>query len=319
MASDTPSIHDLVASGHEIIVSVSGGKDSTATALHLRDHGIHFRPVFMDTGWEHRETYAYLRGPLEDAIGPVTWLRAEVDLPPEREPLALELESMLGHYSAMVRLCIKKMMMPARQVRWCTQAAKVEPMHRWLATLDTDVVSVVGIRHDESAARRKMEEWEWSDKLDMWTWRPIIRWTLDDVIAIHARHGIAPNPLYLRGATRVGCWPCIFARKAEIRMLADIDPERVAVLRRLEEVIADLYAAAGAKDYKPPTWFQHNSERTPEMSENGYAWPIDRVVEWSRTRRGGRQVELFAAAERDAGCMRWGLCDTGSQDDGGGK
>lgn len=371
-----PDIRHLIASGHEVIASVSGGKDSTATALHLRDQGIPFRPVFMDTGWEHRDTYAYLRGPLEDAIGPITWLRAEVDLPPEREPLARELEEMLGHYSAMVRLCIRKMMVPARQVRWCTQAAKVEPMHRWVAALDTDVVSVVGIRHDESEARRKMEEWEWSDKLDRWTWRPIIRWTLDDVIAIHARHGLAPNPLYLRGATRVGCWPCIFARKAEIRMLADVDPERIAILRRLEEIIADLYRttkvgsvgkraarAAGwrcsecdidwpdgvvtphyeenvpdddeltgpgggrvyydcdgervwreateAVMYQPPTWFQHNSERTPEMKEIGYAWPIDRVVEWSRTRHGGRQIELFAAADRDAGCMRWGLCDTG--------
>lgn len=308
-----PDIRHLLASGHKVIVSVSGGKDSTATALHLRDHGIPFRPVFMDTGWEHRDTYAYLRGPLENTIGPITWLRAEVDLPPEREPLARELETMLGHYSAMVRLCIKKMMMPARQVRWCTQAAKVEPMHRWVAALDTDVVSVVGIRHDESDARRKMEEWEWSDKLDRWTWRPIIRWTLDDVIAIHARHGLAPNPLYLRGASRVGCWPCIFARKAEIRMLADVDPERIAVVRRLEEIVCALGHERAVAKGKPPregySWFQ--AEEREGTADGGYAWPIDRVVEWSRTRRGGRQVELFAAAERDAGCMRWGLCDTG--------
>ncbi len=346
-----------------VIASVSGGKDSTATRLYLRELGIEAEAVVMDTGWESPITYAYLRGPLEEAIGPIRWLRAEVDLPPEREHLAVELEEMLGHYSAMVRLCIKKMMMPARQVRWCTQASKVEPMNAWLDTLDDSVVNAVGIRADESAARADLEEWEWSDKLDRWTWRPIIRWTLDDVIAIHARHGLAPNPLYLLGASRVGCWPCIFARKAEIRFLAEHDPNRIRVIQRLEQIIADLYRttkvgregkrsarparpagyfcdrcdtpwpdevldgvhdcdgvrewfvarpAEAPKLYQPPTWFQHNSQRTEAMRETGYAWPIDRVVDWSRTGGGGRQFELFASTDRDAGCMRWGLCDTGT-------
>lgn len=348
----------------QVVVSTSGGKDSTASALHLREFGIPFEAVFLDTGWEAAETYQYLRGPLTDAIGPIRWLRAEVDLDPEREAYAVELEGMLGHYSAMVRTCLKKIMLPARQVRWCTQATKVEPMHRWLDTLDHDVVSVVGIRADESAARSAMEEWEWSDKLDRWTWRPIIRYTLDDVIAIHARHGISPNPLYLKGASRVGCWPCIFARKSEIRFLAGHDPNRLAVIARLEEIIGILYRTTKvgsqgkrpaslaspamwrcencaatwpdkteddppsdgkccdssdiywqpsreAQLYQPPTWFQHNSERTEAMRTTGYAWPIDRVVEWSRTAYGGKQVELFASTPRDAGCMRWGLCDTG--------
>lgn len=316
-----PDIHRLIADGHEVIASVSGGKDSTATFLHLREQGIAATPVFMDTGWEHADTYAYLRGPLTDAIGPITWLRAEVDLPPDREAMAQEIEGMLGHYSAMVRLCLRKTGFPARKMRWCTDELKRGAMAAWLATQASDSVSAVGIRAEESEARAKMPEWEWSDKLDMWTWRPIIRWTLDDVIAIHARHGLAPNPLYLRNASRVGCWPCIFSSKSEIRAVADHDPVRVDVIRRLEEMVAELYQRPESEralnehgdPYLPPTWFQHNSERTPEMADTGYAWPIDRVIEWSRTKRGGKQIELFAAADRDAGCMRWGLCDTGSK------
>jgi 3'-phosphoadenosine 5'-phosphosulfate sulfotransferase (PAPS reductase)/FAD synthetase len=295
-----------------VIASVSGGKDSAAMCLHLRELGIPFDAVFMDTGWEHRDTYAYLRGPLEAAIGPIRWLRAEVELPPEKEAMAQELEAMLGHYSTMVRTCLKKAVFPARTLRWCTSETKVLPMQRWLATLDEDTVSVVGIRADESAARAAMAEWEWSDKLDQWTWRPLLRWSLDDVIAIHARHGLGPNPLYLAGASRVGCWPCIFARKAEIRLVADTDPARVGVLRLLEQRVAELCEQRNADTYLAATWFQHNSERQPEMKDIGYAWPIDRVVEWSRTSRGGRQVELFAAPQRDTGCMRWGLCDVGT-------
>jgi len=295
-----------------VIVSTSGGKDSAASALFLRELGIPFDAVFLDTGWEARETYDYLRGPLTEALGPIRWLRAEVELPPEKEVYALELEGMLGHYSAMVRTCLKKIMLPARQVRWCTQSTKVEPMHRWLDGLDEDVVSVVGIRADESEARKSMTEWEWSDKLDRWTWRPIIAWTLDDVIAIHARHGIAPNPLYLKGASRVGCWPCIFARKSEIRFLADHDPNRLAVIRRLEEIVLMIGNARSVACGKPErqgySWFQ--ADERGKSADGGYAWPIDRVVEWSRTAYGGKQYELFASTPKDAGCMRWGLCST---------
>jgi len=69
----------------QVIASVSGGKDSTAMCLHLQELGIPFRPVFMDTGWETAETYQYLREYLPGRIGEITWLRSEVELPPERE------------------------------------------------------------------------------------------------------------------------------------------------------------------------------------------------------------------------------------------
>jgi hypothetical protein len=46
------------------------------------------------------------------------------------------------------------------------------------------------------------------------------------------------------------------------------------------------------------------------MGDTGACWPIDKVVDWSRTARGGRQRELFAASAADEGCMRWGMCET---------
>ena len=265
--------------GRRVVASISGGKDSAAMSLYLTELGIEHDRVFCDTGWEHDLTYEYLRGPLVEKLGPITWLE------PKRK---------------MEELILHKGMFPSRMRRYCTQELKVRPLARhFKARMDAgdDIVNAVGIRAAESESRSKMPEWEWQDGFDCEVWRPLLRWSEQDVIDIHHRHGLRPNPLYLKGAERVGCWPCIYARKDEIKLIADIDPNRITRLRVLEETVSN-----EAKDTR--SWFQDKSSGT------GECWPIDKAVEWSRTARGGKQFEMFAADSRDAGCMRWGLCDT---------
>lgn len=46
--------------GLYVVASVSGGKDSTALLLALREAGIEHSAVFADTGWEHPAVYEYL-------------------------------------------------------------------------------------------------------------------------------------------------------------------------------------------------------------------------------------------------------------------
>jgi 3'-phosphoadenosine 5'-phosphosulfate sulfotransferase (PAPS reductase)/FAD synthetase len=288
------SLADLI-NGRRVVASVSGGKDSAAMSLWLTEQGIEHDRVFLDTGWEHEKTYEYLRGPLTDKLGPITEIKP---------PLLME------------DLILKKGMFPSRVRRFCTQELKVKPIMNYLTQLmeaGTDVINAVGIRAGESESRSKMGEWEWQAGFDCEVWRPLIAWSEDQVIAIHARHGLPPNPLYLMGASRVGCWPCIYARKAEIRLIADKDPARIVRLRVLEErvgVAARARAEAkGQTLVSDPAWFQ------APLGTSGAAWPIDRVVEWSRTGRGGRQMELFAP-QQEEGCVRWGLCET---DTGGAK
>lgn len=278
--------------GRRVVASISGGKDSAAMSLYLTELGIEHDRVFLDTGWEHQATYEYLRGPLTEKLGPIT------EIKPKRQ---------------MEELILHKAMFPSRQRRYCTQELKVLPMQRHIRALQDagdDVVNTVGIRAGESEARSKMPEWEWQDGFDCEVWRPLIAWSEQDVVDMHHRHGLRPNPLYLQGAERVGCWPCIYARKNEVRLIADIDPQRIDRIRELERLVtlrAGERAIEKGQEGGPRAWFQAKD------GSSGECWPIDRAVEWSRTSRGGRQFELFAAGERDAGCMRWGLCETNTE------
>jgi 3'-phosphoadenosine 5'-phosphosulfate sulfotransferase (PAPS reductase)/FAD synthetase len=274
--------------GRNVVASISGGKDSAALGLWLKENEIPHVRVFMDTGWESDITYEYLRGPLTRALGAIT----EISAP-------RKMEELVRH----------KGLFPSRMMRFCTMELKVKPFKVWMDDYRDevgDVVSAVGIRSDESEARSKLTEWEWSEMIDCEIWRPIIRWSEQDVIDMHRRHGLAPNPLYLKGATRVGCWPCIYAKKDEIRTLAEVDPQRIDKIRELEQYVTlrvkERQEAKGNTVEKSHAWFRGKGNA-------GFS-SIDDVVKWSHTSRGGRQYELFEADPKDMGCVRWGLCDT---------
>lgn len=187
-----------------------------------------------------------------------------------------------------------------------TTELKVFPAQRWLAAradeLGVELVNAVGIRRAESKARSAMSEWEWSDGFDLETWRPLVAWSVDDVRAIHARHGLAMNPLYELGATRVGCWPCIHARKSEIALVAEIDPDRIDLIGRLTD---DLNSRGAERDQAMGRTFMPRSMYGYHGGDNKHiSLTIAETVEWARSKRG----EFQPPAAGD-GCMRWGVCD----------
>lgn len=338
-----------------LILSVSGGKDSTAMMLAVREAGLPFRAVFADTGWEAPETYAYL-DLLREKIGPIDVVTAA------------EKSGVARSGSTMADRIRRRAGFPARMQRWCTRELKIEPLRAYHDTVGDDTVSVVGVRADESEARSKMlpveDDCEWGG----WIWRPMLAWTIADTIAIHHRHGIPVNPLYQRGHSRVGCYPCIFAQKEEIRLVADHSPERINEIRALEAEVLRIRADRNAEvpetpcarcgglgelgdthedtcdttadpeepcscglqstgfvvrcmecngvgrvrvpRYKHPhgTFFQ-----TTTPGRRSGMVPIDEVVAWSRTSKGGRQLPLLAEPP-SGGCFRWGLCEPPSKE-----
>lgn len=275
-----------------VVASISGGKDSCALSLWLSANGIEHDRIFADTGWEHPATYHYLREVLPSHIGAISWLQPK-----------------LGFQD----LAKKKGMFPSRIRRFCSQKLKLEPIVAYFSerlNKGEECANAIGIRGEESEDRAKMPEWEWAfDEAE--TWRPLLGWTEDDVISYLREHDCPPNPLYLKGASRVGCWPCIFANKFDLRLLANTDPERVSEIERLEAEVGAAALLRAVRKGKTldnlPTFFQAREREEGEEKRSGRSVPISDVIEWAKTDRGGSQ---FLLLEKEApGCMKWGLCE----------
>ena len=61
---------------------------------------------------------------------------------------------------------------------------------------------------------------EWCKTHDASVLRPIFHWSAQQVIDYILENGQRPNPLYERGFSRVGCFPCIMCRKREVQLIS---------------------------------------------------------------------------------------------------
>ena len=266
--------------GDELIISVSGGKDSTATALFAKENNWDFKNVFADTGWEHPTTYDYINY-LETIIGPINKVKKTIEVKEEHLDFVKYIENQIG-YSSFVRMIINKTCIPNRIMKFCTPILKVEPIKNWVLENTNIPVVAIGIRKDESLRRSKLEKWEFSDLYDSWIWRPILNFTIDEVIKIHKKHNVKPNYLYLKNHNRVGCYPCIFGNKKNIKTL---DSQRIKIIKEIEDYISK------CRGYEV-NFFRGGN--------------IHRMYEWSKTSHGGKQFELFDMKPQS--CEKWGLC-----------
>lgn len=269
--------------GKRLVVSVSGGKDSTATMLFLREAGLEATYVFSDTGWEAPETYAYL-DMLSEKLGPI---------------------HRVGFPGGMRAKIEARGNFPIRMARWCTRELKLQPLREFHNKLidesGIDTISVVGIRAEESPSRAKMPLFGWDDTWDGYIWRPLLDYSVAEVLAIHYRHNIPINPLYEAGFSRVGCWPCIFSSKEEIRALAEYSPDRIREIAELEKKVEAIrheqnLAKPGRHSYEQATFFQTRDGINPMY--------IDEIVAWSKQKKG-----LPILTPPNGGCYRWGLCE----------
>lgn len=116
------------------VLGISGGKDSAALAIYMKDKYPHLDIEYYtcDTGKELDETYQLIKN-LEIYLGKKITLLQAADGSDE-DPFDHFLK-MYGGY------------LPSSNSRWCTKKLKLEPFEKFVG--DDPVVSYVGIRGDE--------------------------------------------------------------------------------------------------------------------------------------------------------------------------
>ena len=307
------------------LVSVSGGKDSTALYLLAMElaqrHGFAFTAVFADTGNEHEATLDYVRDlPRLTGGSAIRWVKAdfttdiarkrrfiaerwpEHGVPADRIARALEVLHPTG--VPFLDLCLVKGRFPSRRAQFCTGELKIAPiMEQVVMPLLDDgqrVLSWQGVRGAESLLRARLPRFEHRGG-GYWIWRPLLRWSVEDVFALHRRHGIAPNPLYRFGMHRVGCMPCINCRKDELREIAQRFPEHVQRIAEWEDLVA-MASKRGASTFFPsPTANGRGDVRSGRIHDH---------VAWAMTSRGGRQLDLLRMCGKSPACASaYGLCE----------
>jgi phosphoadenosine phosphosulfate reductase len=180
----------------DMMVSFSGGKDSTVTS-HIVNTALGTNQVlhvFGDTTLEFPTTLEYKKrfNKNEESKG-VRILTAK-----NREKNFEELCEIVGP--------------PSRVMRWCCTVFKTGAIQKTIASAfkdKTNILSFQGIRHNESTSRSKYERESESPKIaKQIVVSPIIEWIDYDVWLYILTTGIDFNHAYRLGYTRVGCWCC---------------------------------------------------------------------------------------------------------------
>jgi 3'-phosphoadenosine 5'-phosphosulfate sulfotransferase (PAPS reductase)/FAD synthetase len=218
-------------SDYRHVLGISGGKDSAALAIYMRDRVPQMEYFFCDTGRELPETYEFVQR-LEIVLGKrIARLNAERDF-----------DHWLHVYGGAL---------PSAQMRWCTKNLKIKPFEAWIG--DDPAYTYVGIRADED------REGYVSHKPNL---TPVFPFKDDglekaDILRILDEAGVG-LPDYYRWRTRSGCFFCFFQRKYEWVRLADEHPELFAKAIEYEDKVSYEERAMKGRQF---TWSQGETLR----------------------------------------------------------
>ncbi|MFH1816547.1 MAG: phosphoadenosine phosphosulfate reductase family protein [Pseudomonadota bacterium] len=262
------------------ILSLSGGKDSAALAIFLRNRVENMEYMFSDTNKELPETYEYLDR-IEAYLGkPIVRLNALVGF-----------DHWYDMYGGMI---------PSNHRRWCTRALKLKPFEDFVG--NDPVFNYVGLRADED------RQGYISHKPNITTVYPFREHglKLKDIEEILRDSGIGMPPYTRWGRTRSGCYFCFYQQKIE--------------WVRLKETYPELYDKAKAyeKPYEKTgnffTWSNGESlaelER-PERMEQIKREHVIRIERNLQRRENATLLEIFSehdsveapADDEDQGCL----------------
>ena len=210
------------------VLGLSGGKDSAALAIHMRENypDLDIEYFFTDTGKELPEVYDFFNK-LEAYLG--------------KEIVRLNDDKGFDYWLEQFNNFL-----PSAQQRWCTIQMKLKPFEDWVKPyLDQgyEIISYVGIRADEPY-RDGYVPTEKFLKVKM----PFVEDGLNkqDIINILNNTGLG-LPKYYDWRSRSGCTFCFYQRKIEWVKLRERHPEAFEEAKRYEKHLNE--NASGEKYY----------------------------------------------------------------------
>jgi len=265
---DAVDIETLLAYDR-IIVAFSGGKDSVACVLHLLDLGV---PKNLIELWHHDidghegselmdwpVTRDYCRKFAEALELPLyfSWkeggfegemLRENSLTRPNRWENPDGTIGQAGGVRGKPQTRRKFPQVTANlMTRWCSAYLKIDvcvaALNNQERMREGKTLVVTGERAQESSARAKYEVFEphKADRRDgkrvkryIDAWRPVHKWTEEEVWAIMEAYKINPHPCYKVGFSRCSCMPCIFGNADQWATVKQMDPARFEKLANYE-------------------------------------------------------------------------------------
>lgn len=191
------------------LLGLSGGKDSAALAIYMRDKVPEMEYYFTDTGAELPETLEFI-DLMEDYLG--------------KEIIRLNGGRQFDYY-----LKLHNNYLPSAQQRWCTINLKLKPFEDFVG--DDEVISYVGIRADEP-----QREGYISTKPNIKAVFPFKEDGLvkDDIVKLLEDSGLG-LPKYYEWRSRSGCHFCFYQRKIEWIGLYENHPDLFDDAKRYEK------------------------------------------------------------------------------------
>lgn len=230
----------LVADGALVFCNHSGGKDSQALYLLLRD----VVPV---------DQLVVIHADLGDQV---EWEGVKEHIAATTDGRPLEIADAIyadGTPKDLLGYVEKRGMWPSSSSRYCTSDLKRDPIAKQIRRIMDErgakvAINCMGLRAEESPARAKVAPWELNKRISnsrrtVWTCNPILSMLVGEVFAVIAAAGQKPHWVYAAGMHRLSCCFCVLAGEKDLALAAQLRPELAQRYVDLEAQIGHTFRA----------------------------------------------------------------------------